>query len=68
MQVGADKGQIINDFDNMNIYFFGDMMQPGGNDEPLKNAIIKRNNNNDKCYQVNGWEQTFSLLKAMNDS
>jgi hypothetical protein len=52
----------------MNIYFFGDMMQPGGNDEPLKNAIIKRNNSNDKCYQVNGWEQTFSLLKAMNDS
>jgi phosphomannomutase len=68
MQVGADKGQIIKDFDDMNIYFFGDMMQPGGNDEPLKNAIIKRNNSNDKCYQVNGWEQTFSLLKAMNDS
>ena len=66
--IGTDKAQIIKDFDDMNIYFFGDMMQPGGNDEPLKNAIIKRNNSNDKCYQVNGWEQTFSLLKAMNDS
>ena len=41
------------------------MMQPGGNDAPLKDAIIARNNENDKCYQVNGWEQTFSLLKEM---
>jgi hypothetical protein len=39
------------------------MMQPGGNDAPLKDAIIARLNKNDKCYQVNGWKQTYSLLK-----
>jgi len=68
MPVGADKSQILEDFNDMDVYFFGDMMQPGGNDEPLKNAIIKRNNNNDKCYQVDGWKSTWSLLKAMNAS
>jgi phosphomannomutase len=63
MQVGADKGQIIKDFKDVDVKFFGDMMQPGGNDAPLKDAILARLNKNDKCYQVNGWEQTYSLLK-----
>ena len=65
MQVGADKRQILKDFADKDVKFFGDMMQPGGNDAPLKDAIIARNNESDKCYQVNGWEQTFSLLKEM---
>ena len=68
MQVGADKRQILKDFADKDIYFFGDMMQPGGNDAPLKDAIVKRNNKNDRCYKVEGWKSTWSLLKAFNVS
>lgn len=65
MQVGSDKRQILKDFADKDVKFFGDMMQPGGNDAPLKDAIIERKNKNDACYQVGDWRGTFSLLKGL---
>ena len=62
--IGKDKRQIISDFAHYaNVLFFGDMMQPGGNDEPLANAIKERNNPNDGAIWVKDWKHTFSILK-----
>lgn len=63
--VGKDKRQVIDDFDDVNVLFFGDMMQPGGNDEPLATAIQKRNNPQDGSIWVKDWEHTFSILKDL---
>jgi phosphomannomutase len=54
---GWDKGQIIVDFDMKydNLYFFGDKMEQGGNDEPLA-KIIKNS------YQVVDWRDTWKQL------
>lgn len=56
---GADKSQILVDFDdNDHIVFFGDRMDEGGNDYPL--ALSNYNGTN---YHVNGWEETWNILK-----
>tara|TARA_R110002074_G_scaffold110682_4_gene238134 strand:+ start:724 stop:1485 length:762 start_codon:yes stop_codon:yes gene_type:complete len=62
---GKDKGQIIHDFDEQTIYFFGDNMEESGNDAPLKQAIINRKNKNDKCFTVTGWQHTWDLLQEL---
>ena len=39
---GADKSQILDDFNNDDkIYFFGDKVSPGGNDWPLAVKLDK---------------------------
>lgn len=65
MPVGKDKRQILKDFDDMHVTFFGDMMQPGGNDAPLANAIKNRNNSQDKVIQVTDWQHTYKELKEI---
>ena len=56
---GADKSQILEDFnEDDDIRFFGDRMEPGGNDAPLANAIKKGKN-----YHVKDWRDTWKLLK-----
>jgi phosphomannomutase len=62
---GKDKSQIIHDFDEQTIYFFGDSMEDDGNDAPLKQAILNRKNTNDKCFTVTGWEHTWNLLHEL---
>ena len=49
MQVGCDKSQIAIDFPYGDVMFFGDMMEPGGNDYPLKMALANKNN---YCQQI----------------
>ena len=57
---GADKSQILADFDTDDrIIFFGDRTEPGGNDYPLVKAN-KRGIN----YQVKDWHDTWSKLNA----
>ena len=57
---GSDKSQIIHDFDDSDtIIFFGDKMEPGGNDYPLAQANKKGMN-----YQVKDWRDTWSKLNA----
>ena len=56
---GADKSQILKDFDdNDYIVFFGDRMDQNGNDYPL--ALSNYNGEN---YHVKGWEETWNILK-----
>jgi phosphomannomutase len=62
---GKDKRQILKDFDDMHVSFYGDMMHDGGNDKPLKDAIIARNNTQDKTFTVTDWKHTFKLLKEV---
>ena len=67
IQEGRDKGQVIDDFDDYNVFFFGDMMQPGGNDEPLANTIASRENENDGSIWVKDWKHTWDILKDINN-
>jgi len=54
----SNKSQILSDFDKSDkIFFYGDKMEEGGNDFPLKKA----NKNGINC-QVKDWEDTWRLL------
>lgn len=59
-QTGADKSQILRDFDlkKDKIYFFGDRMEQGGNDYPLAKANVTGVN-----HHVKDWKHTWELLK-----
>lgn len=59
---GADKSQIVSDFDpSDNLIFFGDRMDPAGNDYPLAKIIL--DNDLGTCYTVNSWKDTWKQLK-----
>ena len=59
---GNDKSQILRDFDpDDEIHFFGDRMDPAGNDYPLKKIIL--DNDLGICYNVKDYEHTWELLK-----
>lgn len=61
---GSDKSQIIKDFDkNDQLHFFGDAMNPEGNDYPLMKKII--DNDMGLCYNVRNWEDTWKQLKSV---
>lgn len=62
---GADKSQILVDFDQENdfICFFGDKMDEGGNDYPLANALF--NNWQGINYKVEGWTHTWKILQEL---
>ena len=61
---GADKSQIVNDFDpNDVLYFYGDRMDLAGNDYPLKKSII--DNDLGFAIEVDGWKDTWSKLKCI---
>jgi len=54
---GADKSQIVKDFDKEDtLWFFGDAIYEGGNDYPLA-KLIKNHR------KVNGWPQTKEYLQ-----
>lgn len=57
---GANKGQIIDDFIGLEVYFFGDKMDEDGNDYPL--AALNKNGKN---YHVRDWEHTWELLREL---
>jgi len=60
---GADKGQILKDFefDNIRLLFFGDRMDEKGNDYPLAKLIL--DNKLGECYNIQNWENTWNLLQ-----
>lgn len=61
---GADKSQIINDFDpNDVLYFYGDRMDLQGNDYPLKKVII--DNDLGFAVEVSDWKDTWEKLKCV---
>lgn len=60
---GADKSQILKDFNKEDkIYFFGDRTEQGGNDYP----IAKRVGNT--AYQVKDWQDTWERLQHFQEA
>lgn len=60
--VGADKSQIVKDFDrNDTLHFFGDRMDKDGNDYPLAKVINEHGYG--KSYPVADWMDTWNQLK-----
>ena len=57
---GCDKSQIIRDFSDGDVVFFGDRLDPHGNDRPLADAIEK--NKLGMVVEVLGWEDTWKKL------
>jgi phosphomannomutase len=59
--IGFDKSQVILDFpDHDTVHFFGDKMDPGGNDYPL--AQVNKNGVN---HHVRNWQHTWEILKCL---
>jgi len=61
---GKDKSQILVDFDlnSDKIYFFGDKMEPGGNDYSLGFALATKGHD---IKQVKDWRETWQTLKGL---
>ena len=64
-QTGCDKGQILQDFENRAMHFFGDRCEPGGNDYPLARAIADRNFPGDCVHAVQDWRDTMNRLTRL---
>lgn len=61
--LGADKSQILRDFEDEDyIYFYGDAIFEGGNDWPLALALTNRNSNYD-WHKVTNWQDTWEKLR-----
>jgi len=58
---GSDKSQVIKFIDDEELVFFGDRMDPLGNDYPLSKIIL--DNSLGKCYNVKDYNETWELLK-----
>ena len=58
---GSDKSQIIRDFQDGGVVFYGDRMEEGGNDKPLADAIL--NNKLGEVVSVTGWKDTWNKLR-----
>ncbi len=61
---GEDKGQILNDVVG-NYTFFGDKLQPGGNDYAILQENIKRKLKGNKFHEVESWKDTRNLLYSI---
>jgi len=60
---GSDKSQILVDFEDIkDIMFFGDKMEPGGNDYTLSLAVSRGGG---IIHQVKNWEGTWKILKEL---
>ena len=68
-QLGMDKSQILRDFDNTPITFFGDRMEEGGNDYTLAEKLWRRQMgdpfNRDYVYHIEDWKHTWETLKNL---
>ena len=63
---GFGKEQIVKDFNsNLTIHFFGDMIVEGGNDYDIAMAVDTLPNG--KYYNVNGWQETWEILKSISE-
>ena len=71
-QLGMDKSQILRDFNNTPITFFGDRMEEGGNDYTLAEALWRRRMpdpfNRDYVYHIEDWEHTWRTLENLTKS
>lgn len=58
---GKDKSQILEFIHTQEVHFFGDRMDPVGNDWPLGKRILDEKRG--KIYHVKDWKDTWSRLK-----
>ena len=58
---GCDKSQIVRDFMDGDVIFFGDRLDEYGNDRPLADAIL--NNKLGQVVEVKDWKDTWNKLK-----
>lgn len=64
---GRDKAQILSWFEpGEDLAFFGDRMDPAGNDYSLAQAILT--NKRGECYHVRDWKHTWQLLRELDDN
>jgi phosphomannomutase len=56
------KSQILTDFVDRDVIFFGDRTAVGGNDYPLAAAILQRLRPNDAVFPVTSWRDTMFYL------
>ena len=61
---GEDKGQILNDIEG-NFTFFGDRLQPGGNDYAILKETKNRKLEGNKFHEVKSWKDTRDLLYSI---
>ena len=62
---GKDKGQIVSKIDEPFI-FYGDHLEPGGNDYPVQKQVIRQGKEDCKCVPITkGWQETWQLLKEL---
>lgn len=63
-QQGGDKSQILRYIpEDVKIHFYGDRMDPVGNDYPLAKAINEQKRG--VCYHVKDWRDTWRTLQAI---
>tara|TARA_R100000278_G_C5448728_1_gene156488 strand:- start:192 stop:911 length:720 start_codon:yes stop_codon:yes gene_type:complete len=62
---GEDKGQILNDLNGEKFTFFGDKLQPGGNDYAILKENIKRKLEGNEFHEVKSWKDTRNLLYSI---
>lgn len=62
--IGKGKDQILEDLVGSEpLHFFGDRMDPEGNDHRLSLAILDAGLG--ECHHVSGWEETWAILKGL---
>ena len=60
---GKNKAQILDHIHGEPFVFFGDHLEPGGNDYPVK-ALSEQRGLEGTFHQVSGWRETMKLLKS----
>jgi phosphomannomutase len=66
IEIGKDKAQILKDFTFQDeLIFFGDNIQPGGNDWGIAQVIEYGPYKYSKCHQVKNWKGTWKILKSL---
>ena len=66
IKIGTDKAQILKDFTFQDeLIFFGDNIQPGGNDYGIAQVIEYGPYKYSKCHQVKNWKETWKILKSL---
>ena len=64
IEVGKDKAQILKDFTFQDsLIFFGDNIQPGGNDYGIAQVIEYGPYEYTECHNVKNWKETWKILK-----
>lgn len=62
---GKDKGQIVDELKDNKFMFFGDRLEPGGNDYSMKLATMHNRLKGNEFFHVKSWKETKNLLTSI---